>query len=153
MATGAIRRELCGFMVGIGGLVIIVDMTACTGVWGVVVVAFMAGGARIGNAGMRAFQGVIIIVNGKGGRLPGVGGMAGGAVGWDSQCYVVWVGTLVIIRRMAADTIRRCAGVARWMTGQAGRRLVRARQWEVGFVVVESGRYPGGFAMTTGAVF
>ena len=112
MAAGAVRRELCGFMIGIGGLVVIVDMTAGTGIRGVIVVAFMAGGAGIGNSGMRAFQGVIIVVNGKGGRLPGISGMTGGAVCWNSQRHVVGVGTLVIIRRMATCAVRRCAGVA-----------------------------------------
>lgn len=56
MATGAVCRELCRFMVGIGGLIIIVDMTAGTGIRSVIIITLVTGGTGIGNAGVGSFE-------------------------------------------------------------------------------------------------
>ncbi len=56
MATGAVCRELCRFMVGVGGLVVFADVATGTRVGGVVVVAFMTGGTGICNAGVGSFE-------------------------------------------------------------------------------------------------
>ena len=47
VTTGAVCRELGRFVVGVGGLVIIVDVATCAGVGRVVVVAVVAGGTII----------------------------------------------------------------------------------------------------------
>ncbi len=56
MATGAVGRELCRFMVGICGLIIIVDMTAGTGIRSVIIITLVAGGTGICNAGVGSFE-------------------------------------------------------------------------------------------------
>lgn len=72
--------EIRRFVVRIGGLVVIADMAAGAGVGRVVVVSLVAAGAIVGHGRMRAVQGVVVVVNRKRGRLPGIGRMAGGAI-------------------------------------------------------------------------
>lgn len=77
MAHFAIRRELCGCMWRIVGLVIIRLVTAITGVWRVVVIAVVTIGTLVCNGHMRSLQHIIVVVDWEGGRLPiGIGGMA-----------------------------------------------------------------------------
>ena len=54
VAGGAVRGKLLRDVVGIGCLVVIPDMTARAGIRGVIIISVMAGGAVIGNGGMRA---------------------------------------------------------------------------------------------------
>ena len=130
VATGAIRWELCRGMVGVGRLIIVADMTAGTGIWRAVVIAVVAGGAIIGNSGMRAVQGIIIVVNSKACRLPTGRSMAGCAVRRNSECGMAGVGALVIVRRMTACAGIRRVGIVAVVAGIAvvGNACVRAGQ-------------------------
>ncbi len=92
-------------------------------------------------------------MNSKGGGLPGIGSMAGGAVCRYSQRYVIWIRTLVIIRRMTTHATGRRAGIPGSMTFETGRRQMRPRQGKTGLIMVESGRRPGCYGMATGTVF
>lgn len=125
-------------MVGVGCLVIIVSMASCTGIRGVVIVAIVTAGTRIGNTCMRSFQRVIIIVDGKSGRLPRIGGMTRCTVGWNNQRAVVRVYALVVIRRMATRAICRRAGIPRSMAVEAGCCQMRSRQWKISLAMVKS---------------
>lgn len=137
VAAGAVGRKLCGFMVGIGGLVIVGNMAAGAGIWRVGVITVVAGGAVVGYSCMRPFQNIIIVVNRKSSRLPRGGGMTRRAIRWNIQGNVVRVGTLVVILRMAGCAIRRRTGISRGMTGRAGRCYMRTGQGETGFAVIE----------------
>ncbi len=154
VATGAVCGQLLRGVIGVGCLVVIADMTAHTGIRGVIVVPVMASGAVIGYDGMRAVQGVIIVVNRESGRRPtGIRGMATRTIRRDGQGHVVRIGTLGIIRRMAA-----CAGVRRvgviavvadiTIIRDGG---VRSRE-RIKTIVVEGSRNPGRFAVANGAV-
>ncbi len=150
---GAIGWELLGDMVRISRLVVIGRMTACTGIRRRIVIAVVAGGAIVRNGGMRAVQGVIIVVNGKGGGFPTGSGMAGFAIRRDGQSYVVRVGALVVIRRMTARASVRGIGVIAVVTGvtvvcDSGMRACE----RVKTVVVEVRRRPGCLAVTGGAI-
>ena len=84
VASRAIRRELsCGVVRGCcGGVVAVV--TGVAGIGRGIVISVVAGRAIAGNGGVRAVQGVVIIVNWEGGRFPaGGGGMTHRAVRWD----------------------------------------------------------------------
>lgn len=63
MADPAVGWELSGGMAGVSSLVIVICMTAITGIGGIVVISVMAGRAVIGNARMRPVKGIVIIVN------------------------------------------------------------------------------------------
>lgn len=65
MADPAVGWELSGGMAGIGGLVIVIRMTAITGVQGIVVISVVAGRAVIGDTRMCPVKGIVIIVNVK----------------------------------------------------------------------------------------
>ncbi len=56
MAGSAVGGELRRLVVGIGGLVVIVDMTAGAGIGGVDIISVVAGIAIIGNGGVGAIQ-------------------------------------------------------------------------------------------------
>ena len=105
VASGAIGWELLGDVVRISRLVIIGRMAACAGVRRRIVIAVVAGGAIVRNGGMRAVQGVIIVVNGKGGRFPTAGRVAIGTGGGDGQGHVVWVGGICSIRALLLSII------------------------------------------------
>ena len=124
-------------MIGVGGLVIIRCMTAGTSVGRIVVVAVVAGGAIIGNRGMRAVQRIIVVVYGKSGGLPGIGGVTARAIRRYSQCGVARVGALVVIRRMTTRTVGGRSGVSGSMAVEAGGRQVRAGQREMRFIMVK----------------
>ena len=113
-------------MVGVGRLIIIVDMAACAGIGCIGIVSVVAGSAVVGNTRMRPFQNVIIIVNGESGRLPAAGSVARRTVRWDIQGNVTWIVALVVILRMTGRTIRRRTGISRSMASEAGRRQMGA---------------------------
>ena len=138
MAGGAIRRELRRHVVGIGGLVVVGDVTAGAGVRRVVVIAVVAGSAIIRYARMRAVQGIIVVVNGESGRFPAGCSMATGAVRRDIQRQVIRVGALVVIRGMATGAIGGSACIPRSVTINAIGREVRPSQREAGVVVIKS---------------
>ena len=70
MTSGAIRRKLCAQVIRIFGIIIFCSMAAKTGIWGVVIIPVMAGGAVISYHGMRSIEHVKIIVYGEAGRHP-----------------------------------------------------------------------------------
>ena len=53
---------------------IIAVVTGVAGIWRGIVISVVAGRAIAGNGGVRAVQGVVIIVNWEGGRFPAGGG-------------------------------------------------------------------------------
>ena len=154
VAAGAVCGQLLRGVVGVGSLVVIANMTAHTGIRSVIVIPVMASGAVIGYDSMRAVQGVIIVVDRKGGRRPtGVCGMATRAIRRNGQGHVVRVGALVVIRRMAA-----CAGVRRVCIIAVVTNItiirdggMRSRE-RIKTIVVQCRRYPGRFAVAAGAV-
>ena len=133
----AIGRELRRNVVGVGRLVVIVDMTACAGVRRIVVIAFVARGAFVGDERVGAVERIVVAVNGKRSRRPGIGGMATGAIFWDRQGYVVGVGALVEIRGMAGCTFRRGTGKSRSMAFHAAGGFVGAGQRKLRAVVIK----------------
>lgn len=71
------RKVECG-MRWIVGLVVFVQVTSGTGVWGVVIISVVAGSTIIGDTRMCPFKDIILIMDIKGGRAPsGLGGMTG----------------------------------------------------------------------------
>ena len=81
VASGAIRWELSGSVVRIGGRVVVGRVTTRAGVWRSIVIAVVAARAIIGNARMCAVQRIIIIVCWETRRFPARrGGMAGLAI-------------------------------------------------------------------------
>ena len=84
VAAGAVRGKLLRDVVGVGCLVVIADMASHAGIRGVIVVPVMASGAVIGYDGMRAVQGVIIVVNRESGRRPT--GIRGICLLYTSRC-------------------------------------------------------------------
>lgn len=77
MAVDAFAWILLGFVIGVAGLVVIVQMTSHAGVGRVVVVSVMASGAIGRNQLVRAIQGIIAVVIRETGRLPiRIGGVA-----------------------------------------------------------------------------
>lgn len=129
-------------------------MASKTGIRRIVVLPVVTGCAVVGNRGVRAVEGVIVVVNGKSSRCPiRRGGVAACAIGREIQRYVVWVGTLVVIRRMAACTsIRR----VRIIAVVAGNAVIRDRNVcpgeRVYGIMIESRRRPGGFRVASRAV-
>ncbi len=102
MATGAIRRELSRLVVGIGRLVVVRIVAPETGIRRIVIITVVAGGAVVGNGGVRSLEDVVVVVVGKGRRHPTrIGGMARSAIGGEAQGLVVGIGRLGKIRRVA----------------------------------------------------
>ena len=84
MATGTVRGKLCSFVIRICGLVKISQVTTHTSIGRVVVIAVVAGSTVVGNGGMRAIKGVVIVVYPKSSRCPASGcGVATCAVGTE----------------------------------------------------------------------
>ena len=129
-------------------------MTPKTGIWCVVVVSVVAGGTVVGNSRVCAVEWIKIVVDGKGCRRPiRRGGVAACAIRRQIQRHVVWVGTLVVIRRMAPR-----AGIGRIVViavvaGNAVVRNghVRSSEW-VDCIMVKSRRRPGRFRMASRAI-
>lgn len=98
MTYCTVRRESGRFMIGIGGGVVISEVTTYTGIGRIVVVAVVTACTVIGNVGMCSQQRVIVIVNGEGCRHPvRIGRMTHIAVGRNTQRQVVRVDTLIVI--------------------------------------------------------
>ena len=70
MACSAIRRELGNCVVRSCGGGVIAVVTGVAGIGRGIVISVVAGRAIAGNGGVRAVQGVVIIVNWEGGRFP-----------------------------------------------------------------------------------
>ena len=138
MATCAICGELCGLVVGIGRLVVIGVVASETGIGRIVVIPVVASRAVVGDHGVRAVEGIIVVVIGKGGRHPvGRGGMAGGTIGGETQCRMTWIRRLVEIGGMTGGTLRRRTLVSVGVAGQAFHGRMRSGQRELGRIMVE----------------
>mgnify|MGYP007060900883 FL=1 len=105
MAEGTIGRELRSGVVGVSRLGIIRRMATVAGVGRAVVIAVVAGSTVIGNGCMSAVQRIIVAVNRERSRLPTrCGRMAHRTISREAERYVVRVGGLVEIRRVATIT-------------------------------------------------
>lgn len=113
VTTGAIRREVSPGMAGVGGLIVVVQVTPGAGIRGIGVIAHMAGRTVVGYCGMRAVQRVITVVDAKCCRGPARRRVAGGAIGGDAQAHVIRIGALAVIRRVAGGTVGRRSGKPR----------------------------------------
>lgn len=104
---------------------------------------------------MCAIQGIVIIVNGKGGRRPTRSGrMAHIAIRWNSQCYVVGIATAVVIGQMASFTgVGGIAVITADVTSCTiiGNRYMRSREGEIR-IVIETGGSPGRLGMAGGTI-
>jgi len=95
-------------VVWIGRLVIICQMTSHAGVGCIGIDTSRMTTVAI-NICVSSREGIIIIVDRKGCRVPSrVGGMTGFTGGWYLQGRVIWIGGLVIIVQMATDANDRC---------------------------------------------
>ena len=147
-----ILGEHQGSMIRIGGLVIVGLVAAGAGARGIEIIPVVAGGAIVGNEGMRPVQWIEIIVVREEGRIPvGVRGMAGRTIHGESQVDVVGVDRLVEVLGVARRTFRGGAGIAGGMAGCAIDHQVAAGQREGGHAVIEHiVSIPGGMAGQTG---
>ena len=153
VAGSAVRRELLCNVVGIGRLVVIGRMASRAGVRRVVVVAVVTGSAVVGNHRVRSVQRVIVVVDGKTGRFPAGGGMAGRTIGGYPQGAVVGIVCLVVIGRMAAGAGIRCVVVVAVVANIAVVRDGGVRSGQrVKTIVVHGRRHPCRFAVAGGAV-
>ena len=145
MTVLTIRRKLGGFVVGIGGAVVVRQVAAHAGVWRIVVITVMTGRTVIGNSRMRPVEYIEYIVV-KTSRQPGGLCMTALTVRRELSSFVVGVGGSVVIRQVAAH-----AGVGRIVviTVVAGHTVIgnsrmRAIERIVVVVVGKSRRCPAG---------
>ena len=109
MAVSACCRELLSDVVWIGGGVIIVGMTTCTGVWCIVVIAVVAGCTVIRDRCVCPDQLIEVIVNGERSWRPsGICGMTCFTGGGQIESQVTRISAVCIIIGMATG-----AGVGR----------------------------------------
>lgn len=135
-------------MIRISCLIIIRLVATGTGIRRVVVVAIVTSCTIIGNAGVGAVQGVIVVVDGERSRRPAGRCMAVFTIGRNANCLVVRICTLIVIYRMAGYTFGRSAGETIGMAIDTSSCQVRPGQREVCGVVVKriigiSGRVTG----------
>ena len=125
-------------MVGIGRLVVIVLVTAHTGIGRRIIIPVVALIA-IGDVCMGPGQCIVIAMRREGCRFPSrVCCMTGSAGRCNAVVYVIRVGRLVIGIDMTGGTIGRCAGEAICMAGAAKNRCMSPGKRKSGVVVVES---------------
>lgn len=100
VAGGTISRKVKLGVAWFTSLLIIRSVASCASVWGVVVVALVAGGAIISDSGMCTLQDIVIIMYVKRSGRPSrrCSGMAGCAVMGEIQCRMVGVGRFLEIR-------------------------------------------------------
>ena len=65
------------------------------------------------------------------------------AIGWESGCLVIRIGSVVIIRLVTGITVRRCTAIPIGVAVQAGQHCMSTGQREVRLVMIESGWRPG----------
>ena len=141
-------------MVGTGRCVVVCIVAAVAGVGCVGIVSVVTGSTVVGNGCVGSVQGVIIAVNRESCGFPARRcGVAHRAIRREIECYVVGVGRLTKIGRMASVAGIGRVGVIAVVTGVAvaGNRNVRACEWINGIVVKSRGR-PGCFGMAGGAI-
>jgi len=141
----AFGRELGGSMRRIGCLVVIVQVAAHAGIWGVVVIPVVAGHAIVGNAGVRPEQQKIIVVNGEqGGFPPRISGVADLALVRQSKRAMVRIAGLVVIRQVASYAGIRGVVVIAIVADDAivGNAGMRPEQRKIIAMDRELGRFP-----------
>ena len=142
MAVSACCRELLSDVVWIGGGVIIVGMTTCTGVWCIVVIAVVAGCTVIRDRCVCPDQLIEVIVNGERSWRPsGICGMTCFAGGGQIEGQVTRISAGCIVIGMATGAGCGRIGVVTLVTIVAGYGRVRAGEWPHG-TVIERGRHP-----------
>lgn len=103
MAAFAIKWELSVNVIGDSGGVVIIDMAPVAGIRGIIVIAVMAVVAITGNSGMRAREGIVLIVVERR-RHPRIFGMALLAVRREAGCSVAGAAGGIIVIAMAPKT-------------------------------------------------
>ena len=118
-------------MVRIGSRYISCIVTAIARIRCIIVIPVMTGRTIIGNTRMRSIEGVIIIVNGECGGLPTrTGGMTSGAIGRNTQRYVVGIQALVVIGGVTSGAIGGGTLISIGMTFNTIGRHVRSGERE-----------------------
>ncbi len=100
MAGFTIRREVCYGVIGVIRSVIVIAMAPEAGIGGIIVIAVMAVVAITGNSGMRAREGIVLIVVERR-RHPRIFGMALLAVRREAGCSVAGAAGGIIVIAMA----------------------------------------------------
>ena len=114
-----IRRKVQGTVVRIGSLVEIGRMATCTGIGRVgVIPSGMTKGAVVLNGNVRTGERINGIVV-KAGWRPGGFTMAGGTIGWELCCNVIWTGGSVVLGGVTTRTGIGCTVVISVVTGRA----------------------------------
>ena len=133
-----ISAEAGLLVIGIGGGVVVIDVTTGAGIGCIGKAIGMAAGAIVGDGGMSACQGINFIVDGKLCRTPAwLCGVAGCTIGAQAQLLMVGVSRLIEVGLVAAHTGGGRTGVAIGMAFDASDGEVCSGQREVGLVVVK----------------
>ncbi len=145
MATYAVRRELGGSMVGVGSRIVIAQVAAHAGVWGIGIVALMASVAVVGNRNMRPVERIECTVV-KRGRRPVAFRMTIRTSRRELRGEVVGVGCSIVVRLMAACARIRRVDVIAVVASRTvvGNRNMRPVQHVVIVVDREGRRIPAG---------
>ena len=88
----------------------------------------------------------------EGCRLPGIGRMAGFAVGREARCLVIRVSSAFVIALMATVAIGGRSGIPICMAGLAFQLLMGSGQWEIGIIVIKRCGSPALVGMTLGTI-
>ena len=141
-------------MIRIRGAVVIVQMTADTGVWRIDIITVMTCGTIVGYGSMGPVQGIIIIMIGKCGRIPvRIGRMTASTIYGKTQGVVIGIDRLIIISGMTGSTIRWGSCIALRVTFDAFCGRMAPSQREIGQIVIEViFCTPGGVTGQTGLI-
>lgn len=105
VTLGTIHGQPQRDVVGIQTLVVVFLVTTRTGIGCVLIVTIMTCGAVLGNGNMGPINDPIIIMLGKFCRTPTrICRMTGGTIGRKSQCTMVRIDGLIVIRQMTSRT-------------------------------------------------
>ena len=132
-------------MVRVGGCIVIGSVAAVAGVGCIVVIAIVAHCTAVGNGSVCPVECIIIIVNREGGRFPVRSRcVAHGTIGRQIQGHMVWVGTRVVIGRVATCASIGCIGIVAVVAGiTIGSDGYMRSCKGIYCTVIEDGRRPG----------
>ena len=120
MTVCAGRRELGRSMIRIVRLVVIIQMTADTGIGSGIIISVMANNTIVGYSHMCSSQNVVIIVDRESSRRPvRICSMAGRTLRWNADCAMIWICCLVVIGLVASNACIGCVGIVSLMTNKA----------------------------------
>ena len=145
---------VCGktrcLVIGVGGIVVIgfvatVAIRRCSGIPVGVAILALDGFVRPGKWKVR-----LVMVEGC--RLPGIGRMAGFAVGREARCLVIRIGSAFVIALMATVAIGGCSGIPICVAGLAFQLLMGSGQWEIGIIMIKRCGSPALVGMTLGTI-